>query len=256
MSSAPVDSSLLRALLETSSALSATLELDNLLDLISDSACRIFRSGASSILLVDNETNQLFFKTATGEKREELKAIRLKMGEGIAGWVAQNGRPMVVNNVQHEAKFAKEVAETIDYETRSLLCVPLKTASGKIIGVIEVLNRLDGAYTEDDVEGLQMLASHVSTALENARYHRDSEAERRGLRAIVEERYTAIGDSPVFTDILRTVGKVARTKSTVLLRGESGTGKEVVARAIHRESTRAHRPLIAVNCAALTDTLL
>ena len=256
MSSTPVDSSLLRALLETSSALSATLELDNLLDLISDSACRIFRSGASSILLVDNETNQLFFKTATGEKREELKAIRLKMGEGIAGWVAQHGRPMVVNNVHSEAKFAKEVSETIDYEARSLLCVPLMTGSGKIIGVIEVLNRLGGAYTEDDVEGLQLLANHVSTALENARYRRDSEAERRGLREFIEERYTAIGDSPLFQEIMKTVQKVARTKSTVLLRGESGTGKEVLARAIHRESTRAHRPLIAVNCAALTDTLL
>ena len=256
MSVTPVDSSLLRALLETSSALSATLELDNLLDLISDSACRIFRSGAASILLIDTETNQLFFKTATGEKREELKSIRLKMGEGIAGWVAEHGRPMVVNNVHVETKFAREVSETIDYETRSLLAVPLKTGTGRIIGVIEVLNRLGGAYTDDDVEGLQLLANHVSTSLENARYHRDSEAERRGLREIIEERYTAIGDSPSFVEIMKIVRKVARTKSTVLLRGESGTGKEVMARAIHRESTRAHRPLIAVNCAALTDSLL
>jgi Nif-specific regulatory protein len=250
-----IDSTLLRALLETSSALSATLDLDALLDLIADSACRILRAGASSILLIDQETDTLFFKTASGEKREEVKKIRLKMGEGIAGWVAQKGEPLMVNSVQDEPRFAREISRMLDYSTRSVICAPLKIRD-RVIGVIEVLNRLDGLFTDDDVEALEILASHVSGAIQAARAYRDSESERTGLREMIDERYTAVGASPAFADVLATVRKVSRTRSTVLLRGGSGTGKEVIAREIHRQSTRAHRPLIAVNCAALTDTLL
>ncbi|MBI4864383.1 MAG: sigma 54-interacting transcriptional regulator [Candidatus Riflebacteria bacterium] len=250
-----IDHSLLRALLETGSALSSTLEIDVLLDLICDSMCRIFTAGAASILLIDEGTNTLFFKTATGEKREELKRIRLKMGEGIAGWVAREGKPMVVNNVLDETKHAREIGQMIDYQTRSLICVPL-IIRGKVIGVLEVLNRISGAFTPEDAEALQLLAGHVSGAIDNARAYRITESERDGLRELLEERYTAIGVSATFHGIIKTVQKVAKTKSTILLRGASGTGKEVIARAIHRASLRAHRPLVAVNCAALTETLL
>ena len=253
---APVtDHSLLRALLETGTALSSTLDVDTVLDLICDSMCRIFRAGASSILLLDEETNTLFFKTATGEKREELKRIRIRMGEGIAGWVAQEGRSMVVNDVRGEPKFAREISRMIDYPTRSVVCVPLEIR-GKVIGVLEVLNRLDGGFTRDDAKALELLAGPVSGAIDNARTYRYVEAEREGLRELVAQRYTCVGKSPAFLELLKTVHKVAKTKSTVLLRGESGTGKEVIARVLHNSSLRAQRPLIAVNCAALTETLL
>src|SRR5437016_1149217 len=139
-----VDNALLKTLLETGAVLSSTLDPDSLLDLIMDSACRVLKAGAASLLLIDEETNTLYFKTATGEKREELKHIRVKLGEGIAGWVAKHGKPLVVGDVWQEPKFKREISQAIQYSTESIICVPLVLRE-RIIGVMEVLNKLGGA---------------------------------------------------------------------------------------------------------------
>ncbi|MBI4872478.1 MAG: sigma-54-dependent Fis family transcriptional regulator [Candidatus Riflebacteria bacterium] len=250
------DNALLKALLHTGEALSSTLELDTLLDLVMDSACRILSAGAASLLLIDQETKTLYFKTASGEKREELKNIRLKLGEGIAGWVAKEGRPLLVGDVWKEPKFKREISQNIQYSTQSIVCVPL-LLRGKTVGVMEVLNKLGGKqFTGEDLEALCLLARHVANALDNARRYAEAHTASEGFRELLHERYTPIGSSPLFKEIMHTVAKVATTRSTVLLRGESGTGKEVVARAIHQQSRRASRALVAVNCAALSENLL
>ncbi len=251
-----LNNELLRSLLDTVSRLSSTLDLDVLLDLVMDSACRVLRAGATSLLLLDQATNALFFKTATGEKREELKHIRLELGDGIAGWVAKHGKPLRVGDVWSDPKFKREISEAIDYDTQTILCVPLKIR-GQVIGVMEALNKLGGSeFSDEDLEALTLLADHVAIAVDNARRFGEASVAREGFQSFLEERYQAIGSSPVFAALMKTARKVAATRSTVLLRGESGTGKEVVARAIHAASPRARRSLIAVNCAALTETLL
>ncbi len=251
-----LDNALLKALLQTGEVLSSTLDLDPLLDLVMDSACRVLGAGAASLLLIDEETRTLYFKTATGEKREELKNIRLELGEGIAGWVAKEGRPLLVGDVWTEPKFKREISQDIQYPTQSIVCVPL-LLRGKTLGVMEALNKLGGAsFTESDVEVLTVLARYVANALDNARRFALARSASDNFQELLHERYAPIGKSAAFREVMKTVAKVAATRSTVLLRGESGTGKEVVARALHQQSRRADKALIAVNCAALSESLL
>ena len=249
------DSNLLKTLLEAGTALSSSLELEQVLDTIMDWACRIFKAGASSLLLIDEATNTLYFKTATGEQREELKRIRMKMGEGIAGWVAEHNEPLIVNDARSDERHAKDIPDTLGFSTRNILCVPL-TIGGKVIGVIEVLNKLKGDFNQGDQEALLILSRNISTALENARRFESVQTESERFHEMLSERYKIIGESELFKTCLGTLEKAAKTTSTILLRGESGTGKEVAARYIHKFSLRANKPLISVNCAAIADTLL
>jgi Nif-specific regulatory protein len=249
------DSKLLRALLEAGAALNSSLDLDTLLELTMDSACRIFGAGAASLLLLDEESGTLRFRTATGEKREELKSYRLKLGEGIAGWVAQTGKPLIVADPQSDDRFLEELGEKIDYLTTSLICVPLRIQD-RVIGVLEVLNHLTGRFSNEDLEHLELLAEQVSRAIQNARLYSGERDEKHRLEQILEDRYQPIGNSQSFRGALEVALKAAPSKATVLLRGESGTGKEVIARTIHRASQRSGNPMISVNCAAISEGLL
>ena len=249
------DSKLLRALLEAGAALNSSLDLDSLLDLIMDSACRIFDSGAASLLLLDEATDSLFFKTATGEKREELKSFRLKLGEGIAGWVAKTGKSLIVADPTSDERFMSEVGDTIQFTTQSLMCVPLRV-EGRVIGVLEVLNRLRGSYDQEDLGHLELLAEQVSRAIQNARLYSGERQEKQRLEQLIEDRYQPVGHSVSFRAALEVALKAAPSKATVLLRGESGTGKEVIARTLHRASQRARHVMVSVNCAAISESLL
>ncbi len=247
----------LKSLLEAATALhsSLALPLDALLDLIMDSACRVFQAGAASLLLLDEDTGTLSFKTATGEKREQLKEVRLKLGEGIAGWVAQTGQPLLIQDPERDQRFHRELGEKLDFRTTSLLCVPLRL-DGKVIGVLQILNRLKGRFSEEDLGALELLADQVSQAIRNARLFSGVREESERLSRMIDDRYQPIGESSAFRAVLETALKAAPTKATILLRGESGTGKEVFARTIHRASQRADHPMVCVNCAAISESLL
>jgi len=215
------DSNLLKTLLEAGTALSSSLELEQVLDTIMDWACRIFQAGASSLLLIDEATNTLYFKTATGEQREELKRIRMHMGEGIAGWVALHNEPLIVNDARSDFRHAKDIPDSLGFVTRNILCVPL-TIDGQVIGVIEVLNKLKSDFNVADQEALQLLARNVSTALENARRFESLQTESERFHEMLAERYKVVGESEIFKTCLHTLEKAARTSSTILLRGETG----------------------------------
>jgi Nif-specific regulatory protein len=141
-------------------------------------------------------------------------------------------------------------------QIRSLLCVPLVVFGAKL-GVIYADTSDPGAHLDEHhLHLLTAIASVVSVALEHARYVEWLEGENQRLQEEINVEHDMVGDSQRMRDVYQFVGKVAASDSTVLIRGESGTGKELVARAIHRNSKRAGRPFVAINCAALTESLL
>ncbi len=250
----------LLTLLDISQTLNSTLEFSKVLDHTLEILSEVVLANASSIWLLDESEQTLHVASATGAKSEEIKKIRMRVGQGIVGWVVKEGIPFLTSDATIEPQHAREVAEMVDYEGRSILCVPMRSHN-RIIGAIQVINKRDGStFAEKDVFQLVLCANMTGIAIENARLYETSQSENHALRR--ELGYCTfdfddiIGDSAKMQELKEIALRVAVTNSTILLRGESGTGKELVAQAIHRSSRRAKGPFIPVNCAALPDTLL
>jgi transcriptional regulator with GAF, ATPase, and Fis domain len=152
------------------------------------------------------------------------------------------------------------------FQTRNILTVPLRNIRREIIGVFQVLNKAEGKFTSEDEQLVETLALHAAVALENAKEIADLETrqqalleENESLRLEVAERYTTrsiLGTSAKISKIRDLIDKTAQSGVSVLITGENGTGKELSARAIHHGSSRRGKPFVAVNCAALPETLV
>lgn len=161
----------LSALYEVGKALTSTLDLEQVLPLVMEKAQELLGAEASSLLLIDPGTGELAFQVALGKKGSVVRELRLKKGEGIAGWVALQGRPALVNDVHQDPRFCRAVDERTEFTTHSLVCVPL-LAREQVIGVIEVINRRDGRpFEERDLELLNSLAAQATLAILNARHY-------------------------------------------------------------------------------------
>lgn len=157
----------LEGLNEVSQLLTSTLDLDTVLHLTVRRAADLINAKAASLLLVDEATGDLVFRVAFGV--EGLEGTRLPAGTGIAGWVVREGRPVRVADVRQDPRWYPEMDRRHAFVTHSLLCVPLVT-HGRVIGVLEVLNRRDGEpFDEEDERLLSALAAHAASAIENAR---------------------------------------------------------------------------------------
>lgn len=163
--------SVIETLMQVSSIIGSSLDQRRLLQLFIEWGTQLVSAEAGSILLFDESQEYLSFAVATGEKSASVEHYTLKAGEGIAGWVAQRGEPVICNDVQQDARFKRDIAEEIGFPTRAILCVPLR-AKNTISGVIEVLNRKDGMpFTQDDQELLTAMANQAGVALENAQLY-------------------------------------------------------------------------------------
>ncbi|MBW1916097.1 MAG: GAF domain-containing protein, partial [Deltaproteobacteria bacterium] len=160
----------------------SVLDLDQLLELIIDTATRMMEAKASSLLLLDEKTKKLFFKVATGEKRDEVRKFEVNIGEGIAGYVAQTGEPLLIPDVSKEPRWDKRISEYIGFQTVSIACVPMKVDS-KIIGVVEIIDKEDGSPIQnEDMKTLTVFAELASMAIINARKIDQVKKENRDLR--------------------------------------------------------------------------
>ncbi len=244
------------ALIEASAAINASLDLQKTLEAIARSAAVVMEAAASSVLLLDRRRNKLVFKAAIGDRGDVLLGEEFDANLGIAGQVAATGRPAIVTDVQREKAFFKGIDDKSSFTTRGLIAAPL-VHNGEVIGVVEVLNKIgEDNFTADDLELLQIFANLAATGAVNAQTHERLRMENRGLRETMRLGDQIVGQSAALRQCLDLCNRVAGSNATVLLLGDTGTGKEMMARFIHLNSPRREKPFIAINCAALPETLL
>jgi Nif-specific regulatory protein len=255
-----IDRKKLETLIEINALINSNYtDVRALLTHIIESATLLTSGAASSLLLVNPENNKLYFEIALGSKGQEVKRFPLNMGQGIAGWVAQNNKSVVVNDVASDERFYADISRQIGYPTSSILAVPMRIRD-RCVGVIEILNKTDGRdFTEEDLQWLEVFAIQAALAVQNARAYERAQQEIHLLqdRVRTDQGYhTFIGESRSVKEKLAIAHRAAQTDSSVLLLGESGVGKELFAEQIHLHSRRSAAPFIRVNCAALPDNLL
>jgi Nif-specific regulatory protein len=231
----------------------------SLLTRILDSATRLTGGEASSLLLVNPDNGKLYFEIALGPKGPELSSYTLNMGEGIAGWVAEHNRSLIVNDVTSDDRFNSEISKKIGFSTRAILAVPMRSKN-HCIGVIEIINKKEGLhFSQDDLQWLEIFSNQAAIALQNAKEYERIISELDRLKSKIEEKpgfHPFIGSGETIQKKLELARKIGKTGSSVLIIGESGTGKELFAEQIHLAGGRSKEPFIRVNCAAIPDSLI
>jgi GAF domain-containing protein len=180
----------LRALRESVRALSAlysvsqnitpdTYILQLLADIL-DASLAVLKASDGSLMLKDDDTGELVFAVVRGAATDDLVGYRLPPGQGIAGWVAAHRQPQIVLDARRDPRFYAGVDEAIGFDTRSMVCVPIHLDDGRVLGVIEVLNKVsDREFTQDDLDLMLIVAQLAATAM------------RRAERAVAAEEGTA-----------------------------------------------------------------
>jgi signal transduction histidine kinase/ActR/RegA family two-component response regulator len=193
-----LDSDKLGSAIEVGSIVNSTLNLAEVLGLTMRYANRVTDSVASSLMLLDKKTGELVFSVPTGPKADVLTDIRIPRGKGIAGWVAQYEKPLLIEDAKADPRFYPEVDKKTGFETKSIVCVPLK-AKKRLIGVLQVINRMDGlSFTTEDSLLLRIFANQTAMAIENARLYAELEArlaEKMDIqrRLAESEKFRALG---------------------------------------------------------------
>ncbi|OGR80323.1 MAG: hypothetical protein A3I11_02570 [Elusimicrobia bacterium RIFCSPLOWO2_02_FULL_39_32] len=163
-------------LFEIARSFAAVTDLDLLLKKISAAAEKLTQAEASAVMLLDDNKEFLFFKSAGGEKGNMMKTIRIPIGQGIAGLVAQNGQSLIIDDVTKDSRFLSSLGdEKSGFKTRSILCVPMNIAD-EIIGVMEVVNKKnspEGKFSSEDQEILGSLAGFAAVSILNSKLNLD-----------------------------------------------------------------------------------
>ncbi len=155
---------------EVGKTLAATLDSQKVLHTVMQTISDLFQPDTGLLLMVDEKSQELHSEIATGSGADQLKDVRLRLGEGIAGWVAQHGEPALVEEVNNDPRFALRLAELTQSDSQSVVCVPIQGRE-KVLGVIELAARRGKeGFREEDIPILKNLADYAAIALENARY--------------------------------------------------------------------------------------
>jgi Nif-specific regulatory protein len=252
----------LAAILAISQRMNSQRDLSALLDLIAREATSLLDCERASIFLLDKERNELWSKVALGS--DEI--LHFDARRGIAGNTALTGNTINVRDAYSDPRFYTAIDDRTGYRTRNVLAVAVRNQFGEIIGAFEALNKRSGFFSARDEESLIALASHAAIAIETAqligelRRNQDELTQQNAhLWREVENRYAThgiIGTGQRIQQIVRLVERIRDSAVNVLITGESGTGKELVAKALHYNSPRVRKPFVALNCAALPETLL
>jgi len=243
----------LQAILTITHQWHQTNDMETLLVRMAEAATRLLDADRASIFLWDKPNKTIVGRPALGIQKGEL---RLPDVAGIVGQVIQTGEPRRVSSEHDDREIDRAVDRQTGYRTKTILCVPLNSPDGSRLGAFEVLNKREGAFTSEDQRGLTELASYAAVALENTQQFADLLERQEKMVEQAAQDAMLVGESAAIQAVRATARRIADTDLAVLLLGENGTGKEVVARSIHFGSRRRKHSFLAVNCAAITETLL
>jgi signal transduction histidine kinase len=206
--------------IEISRDLASTLDLNTLLDGIVRAAADITRAEAASILLYDDTSRQLYFQVATDMDEPTMRGLVVPLDNSIAGWIVTNRKSVRIDDAQKDDRHFAEVEQTVGYTTRSLLGIPLITKN-KVVGVLEVINKKRGRFTDPDESMLSVVGAQAAVAIENARLFQQSD--------LIAE----------FVHELRTPLASLSTATYLLLRPEmSREQRDQIVNNIHNETLR------------------
>ncbi|MCK5032412.1 MAG: GAF domain-containing sensor histidine kinase, partial [Calditrichia bacterium] len=220
----------LHSIQQIGKSLSSVLNRDKLLILIMDEVTRLMIAERGTLFLVDSEKGELWSKIA---QKAEIKEIRLKIGVGIAGYVAKTGETINIKDAYQDDRFDPSTDKKTGYKTKSILCMPIRepvkeeNKKGEIIGVLQILNKIDGVFIEEDEELLTSLASQISISLVNSRLYSILENKVNELNLLFDlekELSGAYEQNELLQKLLLIISKILNTKYAILILSDK-TGK-------------------------------
>jgi len=256
-------------LTELGCSFAAQLDLDKLVSQVVARCREVLGAESAAVLLLDEEGSRLYFPyvaVADPEVAKRLCALRFPADRGIAGAVLATGQVRYTDDVAADSNFYSGVDEITGMTTRDIIAAPLVARDGAI-GVLQILNSVDKrGFDDGDVDLVRALSGSIAVAIENARMYGALVAREASLRhevgtlrhdLAVQTRFSEIvGSSPAMQPVFDLMESAAASPISVLIEGDTGVGKELVARGIHRASSRADRPFVAINCGALPRDLV
>lgn len=258
---------ILARIIEIGNIISSSLDLTKILTMVMKISKSMMNVDACSLILFDEKDGNLFHKVVLQKGGKVFKqSFELNEEKGIINWVFRQEESIIINDVYNDPRFYPKYDEIPGFETRTMLCIPLKVKEG-VLGVAQVINKVDGkGFSEGDKDIFAVLCTQVALSVKNARLFEEinrakeiKEKENIILRDRLGEKldfHNIIGKGQRMKELREMVQKVAEAPYSVLITGESGTGKELIAKSIHYNSPRHDGPFITLNCAAVPKDLV
>jgi transcriptional regulator with GAF, ATPase, and Fis domain len=242
----------LNALLKIATAIGSIQDRDSLQWQLLGFVFDVVPAERGSVLFFDAQ-GDVSSTTAWDRIRGPEQAV--PVSQAVLQRVLRERAGLVVTDVRRDETL-QAAATTKEAQSGSLLCVPMVVGE-RVLGVIYLDSKTPTVqFDRNHLQVMQAVAHIAALALENLNHWEKLKQENQTLKAEISLKHDMVGSSPKIREVFEFVRRVAPTDATVLIEGESGTGKELMARAIHRNSERGERPFVAINCAAITESLL
>ena len=245
----------LRRLSAFSEKLLRSYDLDRLLESLMDEVVEVVRADKGFLILMEGNVPRV--KTARNVSRENIEDAVEKLSDSIIAKVVQSQQPLIISDALDDPEFNASES-VVNLRLLSVMCAPLMH-KGELFGLLYVGNdRLVNRFEKKSLDTLTIFAAQASLLLQNAMLVNELKLENTELQKKLEDQTYGdiVGACASMKDVYKRVDKIAPTDISVLVVGETGTGKELIAREIHRRSTRAKGPFVTINCGAIPENLL